>query len=103
MPHYDIEQLEIIYMDMSDVLRVPVEVMPVRRVVSWLVPRVKKLRSALDGGPMPPRVGPEGLWQCQGYCSFASFCWPRGVPTPSELRKKEKARKDAILKALGRR
>jgi len=52
MPRHDIEQLEIVYMDMSDVLRVPVEVMPVRRVVSWLVPRVKRLRSALDGGPL---------------------------------------------------
>lgn len=34
LPRYEIDQLEIVYLDMSDVLRVPVKVMPVRQVVS---------------------------------------------------------------------
>lgn len=103
LPHHQIDQLEIVYLDMSDVLRVPVEVMPARQVVSWLWPRVKKLRAALDGGRLPPRVGPEGLWQCKGYCSFTDHCWPKGVPTSEELRRKEEARRKAIIKAAQRR
>jgi CRISPR/Cas system-associated exonuclease Cas4 (RecB family) len=100
LPHCEIDQLEIVYLDMSNVLRVPVDVMSVHKVLSWLVPRVKKLRAALDSGPLPPRVGPDGLWQCNGYCSFTDSCWPKGVPTPKELRRKEETKRKAIIRAV---
>lgn len=100
---YDIEQLEIVYFDMSEVKRVEVEVMNTSSLMGWLVPRLKKLREALDGGKLPEKANSEGVWQCNGYCSFTSFCWPKGVPKPWELKKQEEVRTDAILKAMGRR
>lgn len=102
-PHHEIDQLEIVYLDMSEVKRVAVPVMSTRKVVSWLVPRVKKLRAALDGGPLPGRVGSEGVWQCNGYCSFSESCWPKGVPSAAELRAEERARRKAIIRAVARR
>jgi CRISPR/Cas system-associated exonuclease Cas4 (RecB family) len=102
-PQYQIDQLEIIYFDMSDVKRVKVPVMKTRKLMGWLVPRLKKLKAALNGGKLPEKVGSEGVWQCDGYCFFTNFCWPKGVPKPWELKKKEKAKTEAILKALGRR
>ena len=103
VPNYEINQLEIVYMDMSDVLRVPVEIMPERKLLSWLWPRVRKLRTALDGGPLPPRVGPEGLWQCKGYCSFTKQCWPDGVPPAAQLRREDDAKRKAIIRAVRKR
>jgi hypothetical protein len=100
LPHHPVEELEIVYLDMSQVVRVAVEVLPLRKVTTWLVPRVKKLRAGLDGGPLPPRAGPDGLWQCNGYCSFTDRCWPQGVPKPEQLRSQERARRKAIIKAV---
>jgi len=102
-PQYQIDSLEIIYFDMSNVKRVKVEVMSTRSLMGWLVPRLKKLKDALNGGKLPKKVGSDGVWQCDGYCPFTNFCWPKGVPKPWELKRREKARIDAILKALGRR
>jgi len=102
-PQYQIDSLEIIYFDMSNVKRVKVEVMGTRSLMGWLVPRLKKLKTALNGGKLPKKVGSDGVWQCDGYCPFTNFCWPKGVPKPWELKRREEARIDAILKALGRR
>jgi CRISPR/Cas system-associated exonuclease Cas4 (RecB family) len=102
-PRYPVDQLEIVYFDMSSVKRVGVEVMGTASLMGWLVPRLKRLRAALDGGRLPERVSSDGVWQCQGYCPFTRLCWPKGVPTPWELKKREEARTEAILKALGRR
>ena len=102
-PEYDIDKLEIVYFDMSNVKRIPVEVMGTKSLMGWLVPRLKALRHALDGGKLPQRVNSEGVWQCDGYCTFTDFCWPNGVPKPWELKKKEEVKTDAILKAMGRR
>jgi CRISPR/Cas system-associated exonuclease Cas4 (RecB family) len=102
-PQHEIGQLEIVYFDMSDVKRVKVEVMSTPSLMGWLVPRLKKLKEALDGGKLPEKANSEGVWQCNGYCPFSEFCWPKGVPTISELKRREKAKTDAILKALGRR
>ena len=102
-PHYQIDHLEIVYFDMSNVKRIKVEVMDTRSLMGWLVPRLKKLKEALEGGKLPEKADSEGVWQCDGYCPFTSLCWPKGVPKPWELKKKEEARTDAILKALGRR
>jgi CRISPR/Cas system-associated exonuclease Cas4 (RecB family) len=102
-PRYEVDDLEIVYFDMSNVKRVKVEVMDISSLMGWLVPRLKKLKEALDGGKLPDRVNSEGVWQCDGYCPFTSYCWPKGVPKPWELKKREEAKTDAILKALGRR
>ncbi len=102
-PKYKIDKMEIVYFDMSDVKRIEVPVMTTKKLTGWLVPRLKKLKTALDGGNLPERVKSEGLWQCNGYCHFTKRCWPKGVPAPSELKEKEEAKKDAVLKAMGRR
>ena len=102
-PQYQVEQLEIVYFDMSNVKRVPVEVMDTKSLMGWLVPRLKKLRDALDGGKLPERANSEEVWQCNGYCTFTDLCWPNGVPKPWELKKREEVKTDAILKAMGRR
>jgi hypothetical protein len=102
-PQYQIDHLEIIYFDMSDVKRVRVEIMSTPSLMGWLVPRLKKLKEALNGGKLPEKADSEGVWQCNGYCFFTKLCWPEGVPTVSELKRREKAKTDAILKALGRR
>jgi CRISPR/Cas system-associated exonuclease Cas4 (RecB family) len=102
-PQYQVEHLEIVYFDMSKVKRLKVPIMSVPSLMGWLVPRLKKLKTALNGGKLPEKVGSEGVWQCDGYCPFTSYCWPNGVPKPWELKKKEEAKTDAILKALGRR
>ena len=102
-PQYQIDHLEIVYFDMSNVKRVKVPVMSIHQLMGWLVPRLKKLKAALNGGKLPKKVGSEGIWQCDGYCPFTKFCWPKGVPKPSELKKKEQAKTNAILKALGKR
>lgn len=79
IPQYEIDQLEIIYFDMSNVKRVKVELMDKRKLVDWLVPRLKKLKGALEGGKLPERIGSEGVWQCDGYCPFTKICWPKGI------------------------
>ena len=103
MPQYQIDKLEIVYFDMSNVKRVNVEVMDARKLMGWLVPRLKKLKIALEGGKLPEKVDSQGVWQCDGYCPFTKICWPKGVPKPWELKRKEEAKTHAILKALGRR
>jgi CRISPR/Cas system-associated exonuclease Cas4 (RecB family) len=103
LPHYPIDHLEVVYMDMSEVRRATVEVMNTRKLMGWLVPRVKKLKAALEGGRLPARVGSDGLWQCRGYCSFTERCWPKGAPTPAELKRKEEAARDAVLRAVKRK
>jgi len=102
-PQYQIDQLEIVYFDMSNVRRVRVDVMSTPSLMGWLVPRLKKLKVALNGGNLPEKANSDGVWQCNGYCPFTKFCWPNGVPRASELKQKERAKTDAILKALGRR
>ncbi len=102
-PRYQVDQMEIVYFDMSDVKRVKVEVMNTPSLMGWLVPRLKKLSEALDGGKLPDRADSDGVWQCDGYCPFTDQCWPNGVPKPCVLKKKEEAKTDAILKAMGRR
>ena len=77
--------------------------MDARKLAGWLVPRVKKLKATLEGRGLPPRVGPGGLWQCKGYCSFTGRCWPRGVPSAAELKRREEAARDAILRAAKRK
>jgi len=79
-PYYRIDELEVVYFDMSRIKRVKVEVMDVKELLGWLVPRLMKLKKALEGGPLPERVQGEGLWQCRGYCPFTKICWPEGVP-----------------------
>jgi len=102
-PQYRIDHLEIVYFDMSEVKRVRVPVMSTPRLMGWLVPRLKKLKAALNGGKLPKKADSKGVWQCDGYCPFPKLCWPRGVPKPWELKKKEEAKREAILKALGRK
>jgi hypothetical protein len=89
LPHHDIDELELVYMDMSEVKRVPVEVMDIPKLLGWLTPRVQKLKESLDGHGLPPRTGSEGLWQCRGYCSFTDRCWPEGVPSSTPLKRNE--------------
>ncbi len=102
-PQYQVDHLEIVYFDMSSVKRIEVEVMGTKKLLDWLVPRIRELKIAFDGGKLPERVGSDGLWQCNGYCPFTKFCWPKGVPKPRELKEKKEAKTNAILKALGRR
>ena len=102
-PLYPIDDLEIVYMDMSEVRRSAVPVMDIHKLMGWLIPRVKKLKDGLEEGRLPQRVGPDGLWQCNGYCSFTERCWPRGVPSPAKLRREQEAARDAIVKAVRRK
>jgi CRISPR/Cas system-associated exonuclease Cas4 (RecB family) len=101
-PQYQIDHLEIVYFDMSNVRRIKVPVMSTPSLMGWLVPRLKKLKEALNGGKLPEKADSEGVWQCDGYCPFTKLCWPNGVPKAAELKKKEEAKTKAILKALGR-
>lgn len=102
-PQYQVDHLEIVYFDMSSVKRIKVEVMATKKLLDWLVPRIRELKVAFDGGKLPERVSSDGLWQCNGYCPFTKFCWPKGVPKPCELKEREEAKTNAILKAMGRR
>jgi len=102
-PHHEIDQLELVYMDMSEVKRVSVEVMDTRKLIGWLVPRVRSLKDALDGGRLPPRVGADGLWQCNGYCSFTKRCWPSGTPSAATLRRREAKTKEIVVEATRRK
>lgn len=61
MPQYQIEYLEIVYFDMMSVKRVKVELMDTRKLISWLVPRLKKLKKGLEGGELPERVDSQGI------------------------------------------
>ena len=103
LPHHEIDRLELVYMDMSEVKRVQVNVMNQRKLMGWLIPRVRKLRASLEGLALPPRVGPDGLWQCNGYCSFTNRCWPKGVPTAAALRRGEERAKEIVLRAVRRK
>lgn len=88
-PVYRIDALEIVYFDMSAVKRVKVQVMDHRALVAWLIPRIEKLKTAFQGGPLPEKADSESVWQCNGYCPFAELCWPEGVPTPAQLKRQE--------------
>lgn len=99
VPQYQIDNLEIVYFDMSSVKRINVEVMESKKLLGWMVPRIMKLKIAFDGRKLPERVGSDGLWQCDGYCPFTKLCWPKGVPKPRELKEHEEAKTNAILKA----
>ncbi len=102
-PQYQVDHLEIVYFDMSNVKRLCVEVMDTKNLMGWMVPRMKNLKTAMDGGKLPGKANSEGVWQCNGYCPFTELCWPNGAPKPWELRKREDARTKAILKSMGRR
>lgn len=99
-PQYKIDKLEIVYFDMSNVKRIKVPLMNTNSLMSWLVPRLKKLKRAFDGGELPERVKSDGLWQCDGFCHFTEVCWPEGVPKPEELRKQEEENAVDFLDAL---
>ena len=99
-PVYPIDKLEIVYLDMDTVKRLAVSVMDLRRVAAFVSVRTRVLKRGLDGGTLPARVGPDGLWQCNGYCYFTKFCWPKGVPTPDELAQSEQAKVRTIRRAL---
>ena len=49
-PLYPIDDLEIIYMDMSEVQRTAVPVMDIHKLMGWLIPRVKKPKDGLEEG-----------------------------------------------------
>lgn len=85
-PIYKIHELEVLYLDMNTVRRMSVPLMEPRSVVGFVATRARLLKRGLDGGRLPGRVGPDGLWQCNGYCPFTNFCWPKGVPTSEALR-----------------
>jgi CRISPR/Cas system-associated exonuclease Cas4 (RecB family) len=102
-PIYSIEELEIVYLDMDTVKRIPVPVMKLQRVTSYVAARAKVLKRGLDGGKLPSRVGIEGLWQCNGYCPFTQFCWPRGVPTAEELQARQEDKVKWIRRAVARK
>ncbi len=97
-PLYPVDTLEIVYMDMDGAKRMPVPIMERRKVTATLVARARILKAALDGGPLPERAGPDGLWQC-AWCSFPNLCWPKGIPTPEQLRQREEAKVRAINRA----
>jgi CRISPR/Cas system-associated exonuclease Cas4 (RecB family) len=102
-PIHAVEELEIVYLDMDTVKRVPVPLMDLRRVTAFVSTRAKILKGGLADGKLPSRVGPEGLWQCNGYCAFTQACWPKGVPTPEELRRREEAKVRAIKRAVAKK
>ena len=56
------------------------------------------LKNALDGGLLPDRVDADGLWQCS-WCAFPDKCWPKGIPTPAQLREKQETKVRFIKKA----
>lgn len=97
-PHYEIERIEIVYMDMNRILVVPVEHMPRRSLVAKIAGRMRSLKRGLEGDKLPPKVNADGLWQCR-FCSHDSFCWRAGIPTPEELRKRHRKKVEAIQRA----
>ena len=103
LPHHEIDHLELVYMDMSAVRRVSVDVMDLQKLMGWLVPRVRKLKASLDGSGLPPKVGSDGLWQCNGYCSFTKRCWPKGVPSAASLRREESKTREIVIGAVRRK
>jgi CRISPR/Cas system-associated exonuclease Cas4 (RecB family) len=101
-PQYEIESMEIVYMDMNRVLVVPVELMPRRAVVAKVAGRVSSLKRALEGRKLPPKVDADGLWQCH-FCSHDTFCWRKGIPKPEEFRDRQKRKMEAIQRARERK
>lgn len=79
-PKYQIDHLEIVYFDMSNIKRVRVPLIDNHTLMDWLVPRLKELKEALEGGKLPERTDSKGIWQCDGYCPFTNLCWPKGIP-----------------------
>jgi CRISPR/Cas system-associated exonuclease Cas4 (RecB family) len=97
-PVHEVDRLEIVYMDMDGARRLPVPLMEPRKVTATLVARARSLGGALNGGELPSRAGPDGLWQCS-WCPFPARCWPEGIPTADELRRRQEFRLEAISRA----
>lgn len=100
-PAYSVDRLEIVYLDMECARSLPVPIMERRRVIASIVARTRPLRAALAGGRLPARAGPEGIWQC-GWCPYPERCWPGGIPTAEDLRRRQEARLKAIRRARAR-
>ncbi|MDI6813923.1 MAG: hypothetical protein QMC90_01920 [Dehalococcoidales bacterium] len=104
--HYRVSRLEMVYLDMKGTKRYPVATMPLKQVEEFIVPRVRMLRAALDGGDLPPQVEGDGLWQCWGYCSFSHHpdCWGEaGPPERNRRETKKESRKRAIRRSYARK
>src|SRR5450759_2061144 len=76
---YEIWNLEVAYFDMSSCRRLPVPLMDMGKVESFLVQQGSAVTEGLTGSQLPERTGEDGLWQC-GYCPFTTDCWPEGMP-----------------------
>jgi hypothetical protein len=76
---YEIWNLEVAYFDMSSCRRLPVPLMDMGKVESFLVQQGSAVTEGLTGSQLPERTGEDGLWQC-GYCPFTTDCWPQGAP-----------------------
>ncbi len=104
--HYQVERLEVVYMDMKGTARCDCRVMSLKRVEEFILPRARLVKRGLDGGELPPQVGDEGRWQCWGYCSFSHHpeCWgSKGPPERNRREPKDESRKRAIRRSYAQR
>jgi hypothetical protein len=104
--HFRVERLEIVYLDMKGAARCRAPTMSFQKVEEFILPRARLLKQGLEGGELPPQVGPEGRWQCWGYCPFSHHpdCWgPDGPPERNHRETREESRKRAIRRRYAQR
>lgn len=65
--------LEIVYLDMTQVRRIPVELLENKPMLDILCNKAEQIQDGLDGFDVDP-VGESGRWQCP-YCPFRNECW----------------------------
>ncbi len=87
-----IEQAEIIYMDMSKVVRAPMPIWDLDEVENYILGRVLQLEAAKKG-QLPPVPDTHGQWQCNPqYCSFTKLCLGHGIEN-LEVKRPTRARR----------
>ena len=77
-PRYKVFNLEVVYMDMTAVRRLPVALEELEHIEQFLAIMAQVITGGLDG-QLPERMDENGRWQCN-YCPFTADCWPEGVP-----------------------
>ena len=72
-PHYEIDKLRLVYLDMQDVRRVKVELMPLDEVENTLIQKASAFLKPLRAGVIPSDEYSSKKWQCR-YCDVSDIC-----------------------------
>jgi CRISPR/Cas system-associated exonuclease Cas4 (RecB family) len=76
----EVRSMEVVYLDMTGMLRVPVSLWPLSRVEDLIRERLRPLRPYYDNGIEAPKTLPTGVqddedrrWECR-YCAVVEQC-----------------------------